>query len=70
MPPYPMLDASVSTIMNAEGLGMPRHGSDFTFSLICQTILVCSFVKGTGFFLSLLYKGAQTWCKFGKKSET
>ena len=27
MPPYPMSDASVSTIINASGWGMPKHGN-------------------------------------------
>ena len=53
-----MSDASVSKIMNAEGWGMPRHGKDSTFSLICLTMLVCISGYGVGMVLSLLYRGS------------
>ena len=52
-----MSDASVSTITNAEGLGIPRHGKESTFCLICLKMSVCATDQGLGFFLTLLYRG-------------
>ena len=52
-----MSDASTSTIMNAEGWGLPRLGKDSTFCLICLTMSVCTTDQGLGFFLTLLYRG-------------
>ena len=36
-----MSDAFVSTIMNGEGWGTPRHGKASTFCMICLTMSVC-----------------------------
>ena len=56
-----MFDAYVSIIMTAEGWGIPRHGKDSTFCLICLTMSVCISDQGAVFFLSLLYKGAHNF---------
>ena len=68
--PYPISDASVSTIMNACGLGIPRHGNSLTCTLTCWITLVCLFVHGLGFFLSRWYRGAHIWRSFEKKLDT
>ena len=65
-----MFDAYVSTIMNADGLGKPKQGSDLTRSLTCLTISVRSSFQGIGFTLSLLYESAHNYRRLGKKSET
>jgi len=45
-----MSNTSVSTIIDANGFGMSKHGRDLSLSLTCLTIFVCSSVQGTGFF--------------------
>jgi len=63
-----MLDPLVSTIINAEGWGISRHGKDSTFCLICLIMSVCISDQGIGLFPSLLHKGSSnckrlTFCK-------
>ena len=70
MPPYPISDASISTIMNAWGWGMHRQGNEWTFSLTCLTIWVCLFDHAGGFFWSLWNSGAQVIRILGIKSDT